>query len=431
MTDLTQTLQEMRKKYVAHGVSNGNLNIARKAKNATIVAESGKEFIDFAGAIGVMNVGHCHPKIVEAAKNQIDEHIHPGFNVMLYESYLQLCKRLCEVTAGDHEKKAILFNTGAEAVENTVKIARRYTGRQGVVTFDRGFHGRTNMTMAMTSKVDPYKIGFGPFASEVYKAPFPYVYQRPAHMSEEEYVDLVIAEFDAFFKSTVSAENVACLVMEPIQGEGGFVAAPKKFMEHVYNFCQENGIVFVADEIQTGFARTGKLFAMEHYGIVPDLQTASKSLAAGFPLSAVIGKAEIMDAAQPGELGGTFSGSPVACSAALAVLEVIEEENLNEKAEKLGQAIEDKLTELQKSEKCIGDIRRVGAMVAAEIVVDPETRKPDAEKTSKITGYANENGLLLLSAGINSNVIRFLTPLTITDEELAKGFEILEAAFKA
>ncbi len=431
MSYSTEQLQEIRNKYVARGVSNGNLNIAKTAKNSTIITEKGEEFIDFAGAIGVMNVGHSHPKVVAAIKEQLEHFTHPGFNVMMYENYLTVCKRLCEMTDGDHDKKAILFNTGAEAVENAVKIARKFTGRTGVVSFYRAFHGRTNLTMGMTSKVNPYKVGFGPFASEIYQAPFPYTYQRPAHMSEDEYIDLTIAQFDEFFKATASPETIACLVMEPVQGEGGFIVPPKRFVEHVYNFCQKHGILFIADEIQAGFSRTGKLFAMEHFGIVPDLMTTSKSLAAGVPLSAVVGRAEVVNAPNPGELGGTFSGSPLACAAALAVMDVIEEEKLNDKAEALGQNLENYLKEQQKTHQFIGDIRRLGAMVAAEIVKDPETRTPDKDKTSAITNYANENGLLLLSAGINSNVIRFLAPLTITDEELNKGLEILTRALNA
>lgn len=423
-------LKALRNEYVAQGVGNGNLNIATWAKNATVMTESGKEFIDFAGAIGVMNVGHSHPKVVEAIKKQVDHFTHPGFNVVMYEGYIQICKKLCEMTAGDHPKKAILLNSGAEAVENAVKIARKYTGRTGVVSFNRAFHGRTNLTMGLTSKVKPYKEGFGPFASDIYQAPFPFVYERPSHMSIDEYVDDVIARFEEFFKGTVSAETVACIIMEPVQGEGGFIIPPQRFVEYVYNFCQAHGILFIADEIQTGFCRTGKLFAMEHFGIVPDLMTTSKSLAAGMPLSAVVGRAEVINAPGAGELGGTFSGNPLACAAALAVCEIVEEESLNEKAEVLGAKLEAFLKEAQKECAYIGDIRRLGAMVAAELT-DPATGKPDNARTSKIVKYANDNGLFLLYAGLNSNVIRFLSPLTITDEELAKGLAILKDAFAA
>ena len=419
-------LQELREKYVARGVSTGNLNVAVTAKNATVVMEDGREYIDFAGAIGVMNVGHSHPKVIEAVKAQLEHFTHPGFNVVMYEGYIQVCKKLCEITAGDHEKKAILLNSGAEAVENAVKIARRFTGKSGVVVFNRAFHGRTNLTMGMTSKVKPYKEGFGPFNSDVFQAPFPFTYERPKGMSEDQYIDGVIAAFDEFFRGTACPSMVACVVMEPVQGEGGFIIPPKRFVEHVYNFCQENSIVFVADEIQAGFSRTGKLFAMEHFGIVPDLMTTSKSLAAGMPLSAVVGRAEIVNEPTAGQLGGTFAGNPLACAAALAVMDIVEEEKLNEKSEILGAKLEAFLREAQKTHTYIGDIRRLGAMVAAELT-DPVTGLPDAKRTKIITQYANDNGLLLLSAGLNYNVIRFLSPLTISDEELAKGLAILEA----
>lgn len=419
-------LKALREQYVAQGVGNGNLNIATSAKNATVMTQSGQEFIDFAGAIGVMNVGHSHPKVIEAIQNELHNFTHPGFNVVMYEGYIQVCKKLCEITVGDHEKKAILLNSGAEAVENAVKIARRFTGKSGVVVFNRAFHGRTNLTMGMTSKVKPYKEGFGPFNSDVFQAPFPFTYERPKGMSEDQYIDGVIAAFDEFFRGTACPSMVACVVMEPVQGEGGFIIPPKRFVEHVYNFCQENGIVFVADEIQAGFSRTGKLFAMEHFGIVPDLMTTSKSLAAGMPLSAVVGRAEIVNEPTAGQLGGTFAGNPLACAAALAVMDIVEEEQLNEKSEILGAKLETFLREAQKTHAYIGDIRRLGAMVAAELT-DPVTGLPDAKRTKIITQYANDNGLLLLSAGLNYNVIRFLSPLTISDEELAKGLAILEA----
>ena len=428
--NLTEDIQKKRKQYVAKGVSNGNLNIAAHASGATVTDVEGKEWIDFGGAIGVLNVGHTHPKVTEAVKNQVDKFLHPGFNVMMYKSYIELAEKLCQITPGNFDKQAVLLNSGAEAVENAVKISRRYTGRQAVVSFTRGFHGRTNLTMGMTSKVKPYKFGFGPFAPEIYQAPFPYMYEKPEALTEEEFIDQKIAEFKEFFTAAVAPETVACVVMEPVQGEGGFVIPPKKFVQFVNDFCKEQGIVFVADEIQTGIGRTGKMFAVEHFDIEPDLMTISKSLAAGLPLSAVVGRTEIMDAAEPGELGGTFAGNPVACEAALAVLDVIEEESLLEKSEALGQKLENKLKELAEKHESIGEIRRLGSMVAAELVKDRSTKEPDKEKTAAITKYANENGLMLLSAGIKGNVIRFLAPLVITDEELQKGLDILEKAFE-
>jgi len=426
----SKALQEKRQTYIPRGVSNGNINIADVAKGATIYDVDGREWIDFAGAIGTLNVGHSHPKVTEAVKKQVDKFLHPGFNVMMYESYILLAEKLCEITPGDFEKQAILFNSGAEAVENAVKMSRLYTNRQAVVSFSGGFHGRTNFTMGMTSKVKPYKHGFGPFAPEVYQAPFPYMYHKPDEFSEAAYIDHVIEAFKDFFTSVVSPEMVACVVMEPIQGEGGFIIPPKKFVQFVNDFCQEHGIIFVADEIQTGFGRTGRLFAIEeHFGVVPDLMTVSKSLAAGLPLSGVVGRSDILNAAEPGQLGGTFAGNPVACAAATAVIDVVEEENLNEKSEYIGQKIEEKLKELEQKHSFIGDIRRLGSMVAVELVKDRETKTPDPDKTKAIARYANENGLLLLTAGMKGNVIRFLPPLVTSDEELNKGFVILEEAF--
>ncbi|WP_228548315.1 4-aminobutyrate--2-oxoglutarate transaminase [Sporosarcina obsidiansis] len=425
----TEELQNKRKKFVPQGVSNGNLNIAHSAKGATITDINQKEWIDFAAAIGTLNVGHSHPKVTAAVNSQVEKFLHPGFNVMMYEGYIELAEKLCEITPGTFDKQAILFNSGAEAVENAIKVARKFTGRQAVVSFVRGFHGRTNLTMGMTSKVKPYKFGFGPFTPEIYQAPYPYVYQKPSEMTEEAYVDQVIEEFKDFFIATVAPETVACVVMEPVQGEGGFVVAPKKFVQAVSEFCKEHGIIFVADEIQTGFGRTGTMFAMEQFDVVPDLTTVSKSLAAGLPLSGVVGRTEILNAAAPGELGGTYAGSPVACAAALAVIDIIEEEDLLTKSETLGQKLEDKLNELAEKHSFVGDIRRLGSMVAVEIVESRSTRLPNKEKTTEIVKYANANGLLLLSAGLKGNVVRFLAPLVITDEELEKGFSILEAAF--
>lgn len=419
--------QQKRDQFVSKGVSNGNRSLAVKGEGAVLYDLDGRRFVDFAGAIGTLNVGHSHPKVVEAVKRQTEELIHPGFNVMMYPSYIELAEKLCGLAPGEHDKKAIFLNSGAEAVENAVKIARKYTKRQGVVTFTRGFHGRTNMTMSMTSKVKPYKFGFGPFAPEVYQAPFPYYYQKPEGMSDESYDDFIIQSFHDFFVATVAPETVACVVMEPVQGEGGFIIPSKRFVQHIADFCKQHGIVFVADEIQTGFARTGTYFAIEHFDVVPDLITVSKSLAAGIPLSGVIGKAEMMDAAAPGELGGTYAGSPLGCAAALAVLEIIEHEGLNERSEEIGRIIEERAFEWKKEHAFIGEIRRLGAMAAVEIVKDPETREPDKAKAAAIAAYANDNGLLLLTAGINGNIIRFLTPLVITDEQLKEGLDIIEA----
>ncbi|MCA1011456.1 4-aminobutyrate--2-oxoglutarate transaminase [Halobacillus halophilus] len=420
-------LQRKRKKYIPKGIGNGNTNIADYARGARVFDNEGREWIDFAGAIGTLNVGHTHPKVTEAVKKQADRYLHPGFNVIMYDSYINLAEKLCTITPGSFDKMAMLFNSGAEAVENAVKVARKYTNRQAVVSFERAFHGRTNLTMGMTSKVKPYKYNFGPYTPEIYQAPYPYMANKPEQMTDEEYIDYSIMRFKEYFVTAVAPETVACVVMEPVQGEGGFIIPPKRFVQEVRDFCSEHGIVFVADEIQTGFGRTGRLFASEHFDIEPDVMTLSKSLAAGMPLSAVVGKAEIMDASSPGELGGTYAGNPVACEAALAVIEVMEEENLSDKAEQIGATLEDKLVELKARYDYLGDIRRLGAMVAVEII-DSEGN-PDKAKTGAITSYANNNGLLLLSAGVKGNVVRFLTPLVITDEELNEGMRILEQAF--
>lgn len=326
-------LLERRQNKVPKGVSNGIQTFAASAKGALITDVDGNTFIDFVGAIGVQNVGHNHPKVVEALQQQINDYIHPGFNIMMYEPYVKLAEKLTAIAPGSFEKRAILLNSGAEAVENAVKIARKYTKRQGIVSFNRGFHGRTQLTMSMTSKVKPYKYEFGPFSPEIYKAPFPYNYHRPDQMSEEQYDEYILNAFKDFLLEDVAPETIAAVVMEPIQGEGGFIIPSKTFVQGVYEICKQHSILFVADEIQTGFGRTGHFFASEYYGIEPDLITVSKSMAAGIPISAVIGRSDIMNTSNPGELGGTFAGSPLGCAAALAVIDIMNEESLNERAE--------------------------------------------------------------------------------------------------
>lgn len=424
-------LLERRDKFIARGVSNGVPTFLKDAKGAILTDVDGNQFIDFAGTIGTMNVGHCHPKVVAALRDQIEHYIHPSFNVMMYEPYVELAEKLTAIAPGDHEKKVILQNSGAEAVENAVKIAKKYTKRSGIISFTRGFHGRTLMTMSMTSKVKPYKYEFGPFASEVYKAPYPYFYRKPGSLSDEEYENYIIEEFKNFFKNDVAPESVAAVVMEPIQGEGGFIVPSKRFVQAVYQFCREHHILFVSDEIQTGFARTGRYFAIEHFDVVPDLITISKSLAAGVPLSGVIGRKEIMDAAEPGELGGTYSGSPLGCAAALAVLNIIEEEKLNLRAEKIGKMVMDKFKKWQNQFEFIGDVRGIGAMVAMEFVKDRTTKEPYKELTNRIIEEGYKRGLILLNAGIFGNVVRLLMPISILDEQLEKGLEILEQSISA
>lgn len=427
----SQEFLAKRKECVPQGISNGCTAFVKKAQGALVEDVDGNTFIDFAGAIGTVNVGHAHPKIVKALQEQTENFIHTGFNVMMYDSYIELAEKLTKLTPGDFPKQAAFFNSGAEAVENAVKIARKYTKRQGVISFTRGFHGRTLMTMTMTSKVKPYKLGFGPFAPEVYKAPYPYVYRRPDGMTEAQYNQFMIEQFEQFLISEVAPETIAAVVMEPVQGEGGFIVPDQAFVQRVYEICQENGIVFVADEIQTGFGRTGSYFAMEHFGIVPDLVTISKSMGAGVPISGVVGRKEIMNVSAPGELGGTYSGSPLGCKAALAVLEIIEEEQLNERAKVIGDKVMDKFQQLSDRFKQVDGIRGLGAMCALEIVHDKVSKTPDKELTGRIIQEAINRGLLLLSAGVFGNVIRILMPLTITDEQLEEGIAILEEAVEA
>jgi 4-aminobutyrate aminotransferase / (S)-3-amino-2-methylpropionate transaminase / 5-aminovalerate transaminase len=427
----SKEILERRKKYVPKGISNNCHSFVKKANGSLVEDVDGNILIDFAGAIGTLNVGHTHPRVVRALQEQASQFIHTGFNVMMYESYINLAERLCQLAPGDFNKQAAFFNSGAEAVENAVKIARKYTKRQGIISFTRGFHGRTLMTMTMTSKVKPYKFGFGPFAPEVYKAPYPYVYRRPEGLSEQQYNEMIIEQFETFLLAEAAPETIAAVVMEPVQGEGGFIVPDKVFVQRVREICTQYGILFVADEIQTGFARTGKYFAIEHFGVEPDLITISKSMGAGVPISGVIGRAEIMNAADVGEIGGTYSGSPLGCKAALTVLDIIESENLNERAQKIGKRATEKMIELAERFDSIGDVRGLGAMCAMEIVKDRHNKTPDKEAVGKIVKAAGERGLMLLSAGLYGNVIRLLMPLTITDEQLEEGLQILEEAFEA
>ncbi|MDN3019292.1 4-aminobutyrate--2-oxoglutarate transaminase [Paenibacillus sp. BSR1-1] len=427
----SKEILERRNKFVPKGISNNCHSFVKKAQGAVVEDVDGNRYIDFAGAIGTLNVGHSHPRVVRALQEQASQYVHTGFNVMMYESYINLAERLCGLAPGDFDKQAAFFNSGAEAVENAVKIARRYTKRQGIVSFTRGFHGRTLMTMTMTSKVKPYKFGFGPFAPEVYKAPYPYVYRRPDGMSEEQYTQMIMEQFEQFLLAEVAPETIAAVVMEPVQGEGGFIVPDAAFVKRVREICTQYGILFIADEIQTGFARTGKYFAIDHFDVVPDLITISKSMGAGVPISGVIGRAEIMDAVEAGEIGGTYSGSPLGCRAALTVLDIIDSENLNDRADKLGARVIEKMDLLGARFNCIGDVRGLGAMCAMEIVKDRQSKTPDKEAVGKIVKAAGERGLMLLSAGLYGNVIRILMPLTITDDQLEEGLQILEEAMES
>lgn len=419
-------LQRLRNEHVPRGPFNTSPAFIQRAEGAIVTDVDGNQLIDLAGGIGTLNVGHCPPKVVDAIKNQLDQFIHPGFNVMMYESYIQLAQKLNEITPGHFKKKTFFLNSGAEAVENAIKIARKYTGRRAVVSFDRGYHGRTYMAMALTSKVKPYKNGFGPLVPETYKLRFPYYYRKPDGMTEEQYDSFLLQQIDDFFIAEVPPEEIAAFILEPVQGEGGFVVPSVSFAQQLKKKCEEHGILFIADEIQTGFGRTGKMFACEHFGIEPDLITLSKSIAAGIPISAVTGRAEIMDAPAQGEIGGTYGGSPLGCVAALEVIKMIEEEGLLDRANEIGEIIMSTFTNMQEKYEEIGNVRGLGAMYAIEMVKDKKTKEPNKELTGKIIAECNKRGVIILSAGLYSNVIRILSPLVITNEQLTEALAVID-----
>ncbi|MDR6550016.1 4-aminobutyrate--2-oxoglutarate transaminase [Paenibacillus qinlingensis] len=425
-----QKLLERRLASIPRGPFHTMATFAAKGEGALLTDVDGNTFIDLAGAIGSLNVGHCPPKVVEALKAQLDLYLHPCFHVMMYEPYVALAEKLNALTPGDHPKKTFFLNSGAEAVENAVKIARKFTGRKAVISFERGFHGRTYMAMSLTSKVKPYKNGFGPFAPDTYKMPYPYYYRSPSGLSQDEVDEQLLQKFEEFFLVEVPGEDVAAIIMEPVQGEGGFVIPSAKFVQGVKGICEKYGILLIADEVQTGFGRTGKNFAMEHFGVIPDLMTMSKSIAAGLPISAVTGRAEIMDAPGIGEIGGTYGGSPLGCVAALQVIDMLVEERLAERAIVIGAAVSERFLRLQDEVGCIGDVRTLGAMSAIEIVKDQVSKKPDKEMTTRILQEAHQQGVIVMSAGIYGNVIRILSPLVITDEQLAEALVVLEQAVK-
>jgi 4-aminobutyrate aminotransferase/(S)-3-amino-2-methylpropionate transaminase len=401
------------------------------AENAVLTDADGNRLIDFGGGIGVVNVGHRHPAVVDAVKEQLDRFVHVCFPVSSYEPYVALAERLNAATPGSHAKRTFFVNSGAEGVENAIKVARAFTGRQAVVCFEHGFHGRTNLAMALTSKVNPYKKGFGPFAPEVYRIPYPYCYRCDVGPTQGRCCQADRARLEHLFAAVVDPDSVAAIIMELETGEGGFVPAPREFVEVLAGFAKDHGILFIADEIQTGFARTGKLFACEHYGLVPDIIITAKSLAAGLPLAAVTGRADVMDAAQVGGLGGTYGGNPLACAAALAVFDVMERECLPDRAARIGARIAGRLQALAERHACIGDVRGLGAMVALELVKDRGTKEPDKVRASRLLAEALERGLVLLSAGTYGNVVRILVPLTVEEPVLDEGLDVLAEALAA
>ena len=415
--------QARKEKVVAKDMANLAPIYAATAKNAVITDIEGNEYIDFAAGIAVNNTGHSHPQIIAAVKNQLDNFSHTCSMVTPYTSFVELAEQIVARAPGKGEQKAAFVTTGAEAVENAIKFARTHTGRSGIIAFKGGFHGRTNMCMGLTGKIAPYKIGFGPFPNEIYHLPFPNDYHGVTEQQS-------LSALQDLFACDIEPSRIAAIIFEPIQGEGGFYQAPASWAKAIRELCDQHGIVLICDEIQTGFARTGKMFASEYLGIEPDLTTMAKGIAGGFPLSGVVGKAEIMDSATPGGIGGTYAGSPLACTAALEVLKIIDSENLCERAQHIGLLFKEQLVEMQREIPQIGDIRQVGAMIAIEFN-DPESGAPLADITKKLVVNSNSAGVILLSCGVKGNVVRFLPPLTIEPELVIKGLEIVKTELKA
>ena len=420
----SQAILERKRRAVANPLAVYLPVVAAEARGSTLTDVDGNVFIDFTGGVGVLNVGHTHPRVVEAVQEQAAKFIHTDFTIIPYEVYVTLAERLLAVAPFSGPAKAAFFNAGTEAVENAVKFARAYTGRPAVIAFEGGFHGRTLLSLSLTSKTHPYKAGLGPFSPEVYRVPFPYEYRGVS-------ADDALEALERAFLTLVAPETVAAIVMEPVLGEGGFVPAPPAFVEGVRAICDREGIVFVADEVQTGFGRTGRMFAMEHFGVEPDLITVAKSIAAGLPLSGVLGKAEIMDAPVEGGVGGTYVGNPVAQAAALAVLDVFEEEQVVERSRRVGDAIRGRMLAWQERFPAIGDVRGLGAMLAIELVEDPVTKAPAPSLATRVTAEAAQRGLLLLKAGVHGNCIRVLCPLTIEDPELDEALGAWEEALES
>jgi 4-aminobutyrate aminotransferase/(S)-3-amino-2-methylpropionate transaminase len=404
---------------IPRGVSVPIPILAHHASGAEIWDADGRRYIDFGGGIAVVNVGHRHPRVIAAVQAQLEAFTHTCFGVTPYESYIKLAERMNQLAPIAAPKKTIFLTTGAEAVENAIKISRHATGRSAIISFTGGFHGRTLMALALTGKVNPYKAGFGPFPADTFHAPFPDAYRGGS-------IEKSLAAIESLFKSSVEPSRVAAIIIEPVQGEGGFNVAPFEFLRELRALCDRHGIVFIADEIQTGFGRTGRMFAVEHAGVEPDLITIAKSMAGGFPLSGVIGRAAIMDSVAPGGLGGTFAGSPVSCAAALAVLDVFRDEHVLARAEKQGVLLRARLEVMRERFPIIGDVRGLGAMLAIELVRDSTTREPAPELARRLAIGASERGLILLTAGIYGNVIRILAPLTASPELMDEGMTILE-----
>lgn len=427
-----EQLWAQRAELVSSGTAAYTQVIVDRAENATIWDVDGKEYVDFAGGIGTINVGHCHPKVTAALREQAGRLLHTSFHVAAYPQYMEVCKKLIETIPGSAKKKAILFNSGSEAVENAVKFARSFTKRRAVISFEYSFHGRTLLCLTLDGKHKPLRSGLGPFAPEIYHARFPYAFRPPAGITPENLAHWGIGELERQFLTDVPADDVAAIIIEPVLGEGGFLVPPAGFLKGLRRLCDKHGILLIIDEVQTGFGRTGKFWAMEHEGVVPDLVTVGKSLAAGLPMSGVVGRAEILDSAPTGAIGGTYGGNPMACAAALAVFEIFKEEKLVAAAERIGKHVAARFDAWRDRFGIVGDSRGLGAMRAIELVADKKTKEPLAgAKVKEILHRCENEGLIAIKAGIYDNVIRTLMPLTIKDKELVRGLDILESAIKS
>ncbi len=425
---VSRELQRRREACVPRGVASTLPIFVRRAHGATIEDVDGNRLLDFAGGIGCQNAGHCAPEVTAAIREQTEQFVHTCFMVTPYEGYVQLAEELNRRTPGDFPKKTFLVSSGAEAVENSVKIARHFTRRQAVIAFEDAFHGRTQLALSLTGKSRPYKSGFGPFAAEIYRMPYAYCYRCPYNLTHPACEVKCAQEMESIFKRHIEAEAVAAVIFEPVLGEGGFVVPPPDWFQAITSLCREHGILVIADEIQTGFCRTGPLFACEKFGVEPDLILSAKSIAGGLPLAAVTGRAEIMDSPGPGGLGGTFGGNPVACRAAIEILKAVDSLHLSECSERIGRLFESATRSWPVRFSLIGDIRGVGAMRAIELVRDRITKEPAETETKDILAACHSRGLLVISAGTFGNVIRLLVPLTATDGQIAEGLEVLEQA---
>lgn len=426
----SKAILERRAKAVPNGLGRSTEVVVKSAKGALVWDVDGNRLIDFAGGIGMLNIGHSPDEVIDAVKKQLDQYIHPCTLVTTYEPYVELAEQLNALTPGTFAKKTLLATSGSEAVENAVNIAKYYTKRNAIICFEGCYHGRTHMALSLTSKYGLFKKGFGSFASDIYRLESPHVYRKPAHFTEEEYIDYCIERFDQALIAQVDPSSVAAIIIEPIQGEGGFIPVPKKFLEKIRQICNEHGIVFIADEVQCGASRTGKFLAIEHSGVIPDIVTMAKSIGAGLPISAVTGKAEIMDAPHLGGLGGTYGGSPIAIAGAKEALKILTSAEFLSRANRVGEIISARLLAMKAKYPYIGDVRGVGAMKLMEFVKDHQSKEPFMELAMAVIKKSVSNGLILIRAGLYTNCIRFLPPIIITDEQLHEGLDVVENAIK-